>query len=597
MNNVAQKTSAASQPSSAIIEVPDSIFDAEYETLSPSPGLPPEQVGTNPSSPTTTSTVTLRPATGEAVDSEPGRRKKPTPELVYARLKRVDQNLTTEGRTTTGRISTELYHWAETHWQHQQFEEARQDAFAWLGDALPSKATPYLAKSCVMAAADTIQHDAAERTISVLEANRTGRVIVPTVGGYLEIHKDGRLQVLPPDRKLGLTFAIKTTLDPAHIHSGWYTPAEVPADSLWGNWLTTFMPDIDVRNLLQEAAAASLMPNRYERAFLLLGDGANGKSTFLTALRAIHAGSATSLSLTDIVHRFGLETIIGKTLVTVAEAPNSISDAAVQRLKAAIGRDAILIDRKFEKAVTINPRVSVYVALNRPLRTEDQTHGANRKFTYIPFQVRMSNERKDDDFAERLVNNPKELQIFLDWLLVGALRLVKRGRLPEKPEAVSAIEEQVRQEVDTVHGWVVETEAKPTTPIGDTTLWCPRDEIYALYRQATLDAGQRPVADKEFWRRMRSEFPGLQENRIRGEGGVRKYMSSIWVPGLTRNSEAAERAAQEQATEAARRAGQTPEERTKEASVREQLKAMFERGEYSIVSREAWAAGQVSNQR
>lgn len=425
-----------------------------------------------------------------------------------------------------------LYRWDNACWRAWDSQDMAATALRWLSVAEPKKALADKAMSCARTL--TLLARAEAERLPEPSCDTDQPLILGTRSHDVLIQPDGRVCVGGHDRTHGLTALVDADLDLGRIAAdGTYTPREPEPGSLWGRYLELVMPNAEVRLLLQEAVGSSLLRATLERIFVLSGDGANGKSTMIHVLSALHSAHA-SMSLTQLRSAFGLETVIGKSMIMITEAESWLEDAVVQRLKALASRDKMPVDRKFQRAVSVRPMATVFIAANNPLRYADRSDGTIRKFLTIPFDSKIPEQSRIPDFHRRLVRDPREMAVFLDWALLGVIRLLQRGlRFGPMPASVEAITEEHRIETDSVYGWTRYAGAR-----ADRTRMTDKAAVYAAYAAWCLDNGQKPHASAAYWRALRAILcergTTLREERGSvGADGVRARLIGIVAEGMS----------------------------------------------------------------
>lgn len=133
----------------------------------------------------------------------------------------------------------------------------------------------------------------------------------------------------------------------------------------------------------------------FQRAFMFVGEGANGKSTLLRALREFLGGenvSAVELqSLAD--NRFAAAKLDGN-LANMAPDISSKELTQTGTFKALTGGDTIQAERKYEEPYEFRNHATLLFSANRPPSAPDDTHAYERRWTYFQFPNTFS---KDDD--------------------------------------------------------------------------------------------------------------------------------------------------------------------------------------------------------
>src|SRR5690606_27749286 len=137
-------------------------------------------------------------------------------------------------------------------------------------------------------------------------------------------------------------------------------------------------------------------------------------------------------------------------------------------------------------------------------------HGFWRKVLAIPFNVRLAEDdpNRVPDFHKLIVDDPAEMAQVLNWILEGAIRLIRRGkRFPsELPQAVRDMAARNRLSSDTVAAYLADREVEVCERVQTS-----KNAVYNDYRNYVLDeAGKRPVAAEEFWKRVRALHPDVR---------------------------------------------------------------------------------------
>lgn len=459
-----------------------------------------------------------KPLSDVGGDDEP----KPSAELLFAEFVQSNQDLRIGGRQENGDVELSLYRWNLHYWSLLHDALARKEALNWLKQRRKNKCSQQTARAAVSTAMDFMV-DEPEQMLSSLEAARASDcAVIPVMGAYLLVGKDGVIRPLKPSRELGITYTVPASFDWERLNSdGTYTPRTVDPASAFGRYLDRFMPDADVRRLLQESAAASVLPTNFEVAWVLSGSGSNGKSTFLHLLRKIHPFN-TSLRIKNSADRFGFQNIAGKSLVIAAEVPDFIGKDAEQNLKSLISRDPIEVEKKRQDSISIVPRATLFLAMNEALKFTDYSYGNERKYQTIPFLVRMQKDSSERvrDYHKLITEKPEEMAVVLDWILEGAARIQKQGGFSKLPEAADSYAKTSRLLTDNVAAFLHENDARH-----DPEAWMPKMAIYSMYKDYCLERTLKPVSEPSFWTRVREAFQ--RESIVLGDRQVQTQSGRV----------------------------------------------------------------------
>ncbi|WP_205183698.1 DUF5906 domain-containing protein [Burkholderia sp. LMG 13014] len=365
-------------------------------------------------------------------------------------------------------------------------------------------------------------------------AEEIGPVMIQTDNSVLQMDAAGNITVHKPSPDFKTRSAVQIMMPKALVQSGGaFEPAPLPADSLWQGFLDKALPDPETQAYFQEAMGATLVTNRnFQRIYYLYGSGGNGKSTAQAVIASFHH-KAVPFRFSDFKHNFKPSALMGATLVTINEATECDPDL----LKEWASRDPQLVDQKYGKPKRFVPVCSIVVSLNRPLRGSDHTEGFERRAYPIPFTGRFDTKDVVLDFESLILNNPAERFHVFSWLLTGAQRVVRRGRLltpSEAPLAVRDLAHSIKVQTDPVYFWFSEAEMVPAEQGAMTS----KSAVYQSYVAAMIAAGYKnPVTETAFWMRVSKLFqekhgqPIGPDERVRVEG-KRVQCAPIRVDGI-----------------------------------------------------------------
>jgi putative DNA primase/helicase len=182
------------------------------------------------------------------------------------------------------------------------------------------------------------------------------------------------------------------------------------------------------RPLMYEIPAWCLTrQSKIQRLVLLLGEGANGKSTYLEMVRKFlgHENcSAYSMQyLAD--NRFATSGLFGKLANIHADLPSSALRQTAQ-LKMLTGGDAIEAEKKFKDSFSFVNTAKLIFSANQPPEFNEDTLAIWRRFIIVDFPFRFIGESADKNMLEK-VTAPTELSGFLNQVLYGLKRLHKNN--------------------------------------------------------------------------------------------------------------------------------------------------------------------------
>ncbi len=271
----------------------------------------------------------------------------------------------------------------------------------------------------------------------------------------------------------------------------------------------------DSRHLAYEIAGWLMVPDTsIQKSVLLLGEGANGKSVWLSLLETfLGKENVSTLSLHRIeADKFAAARLVGKLCNIGTDLPTAAL-AGTSMFKALVGGDTITAERKFETSFEFRPFVRLLFSANTAPRSEDATHGFFRRWLVIPFNRTF--DESDKDTVPRAVldaqlSEPGELSGMLNRAL-DALSKIREGRFTESATTRAALDE-FRRTTDPLAVWLDQN----TVEHHDAVI--PKDELRRAYAKTCQDTGRPIMPETQFTAALRRLRPKVEpaQRRING---------------------------------------------------------------------------------
>jgi putative DNA primase/helicase len=272
--------------------------------------------------------------------------------------------------------------------------------------------------------------------------------------------------------------------------------------------------------VIEELAGYCLVPNyQVQRAFLLTGEGANGKSTLIELLRNFlgteNCSSVSLQALGDESQRFNTSLLYGK----LANVYADVSSKAVRYtgiFKQLTGGDEIKGERKNRDAFFFKNHAKLVFSTNRPPEiVGDDSYAFWRRWILIPFTNVFEGDKADKKILERLTTK-EELSGFLNLALEGLRRLEKQGDFSYTKSPSEVAEEYVKLS-QPVYAFCRDR------CVGDFNDWVSKEELYQAFLEYCTEEGI-PMIGKESFGRLLKDVPGfnIRSTQRRVEG------SRVW---------------------------------------------------------------------
>jgi len=216
-----------------------------------------------------------------------------------------------------------------------------------------------------------------------------------------------------------------------------------------------FCGDREVIDLFEEMAGYCLIKSaRYQKAFILVGSGSNGKSTILNLLEAfLGSGNFSTLPLEKVCDRFNMAELENM-LANIGDDIDNVTIRDSGTLKKMISGESLTVERKGERPFKLAPYATHIYSANAIPRSFDKSEGFYRRWLLVPFNAKFSSEDGDyDPLIYDKITTETALSYLLNIAIRGARRLLKRGKFTE-PQIVKDVKEAYRIDNSTVLSWI-----------------------------------------------------------------------------------------------------------------------------------------------
>jgi putative DNA primase/helicase len=305
-------------------------------------------------------------------------------------------------------------------------------------------------------------------------------------------------------------------LSPVQIPVSYDPGAECPE---WEKFVSQVFPE-DAQDLAFELAADLITPSRSaQKAILLLGEGSNGKSTYLRALTAfVGTTNAGGVSLHKLESdRFATARLIGKLANICPDLPSThLAETSV--FKAITGGDDLHAEYKYRESFEFRPYCRLVFSANHVPRSGDASHAFFRRWLVVPFERTFEPaEQIPREELDATLSDPRELS----GVLNRALELLPRVRREGFTESESMREawEEFRAMTDPVSVWLSQNTVEAAEA------FVSKDVLAKAYNEFCDKVGRPGMNKKAFGRAVKRVFLRVEEGQ-RSLGGK---MSWCWL--------------------------------------------------------------------
>jgi len=257
--------------------------------------------------------------------------------------------------------------------------------------------------------------------------------------------------------------------------------------------------DEEIESLLKETIGYCFYRyNELGKAFILTGDKANGKSTFLDMISyLLGSDNISSLDLAELGERFKTAELFGK-LANIGDdiKGDFIPDLAI--FKKLVTGDRVNAERKGQDPFEFNNYSKMLFSANKIPRVKDETGAVLRRLIIVPFNAKFT--KKDKDYDPYIKYKLRSDDVMEHLIQVGLQGL--KDVLKNKGFTISSKVEAELQEFDEMNNPILMfVDDFEEDIINNTT-----NEVYLSYTSYCRESGLNPLGKIEFSRQMCKNF-------------------------------------------------------------------------------------------
>ncbi|MDR1180943.1 MAG: DUF5906 domain-containing protein [Bacteroidales bacterium] len=268
-----------------------------------------------------------------------------------------------------------------------------------------------------------------------------------------------------------------------------------------------FGDDMESYQTLMQFIGLLLTPiTKFQKALYIVGPKRSGKGTIAKIIHKLigtdNCCFPTTMGLAD---RFGLETLIGKTVSITSDARfnKQTTQIAIERILNVTGEDAISIERKFKRTVSMRLPTRMIFLSNELPYFPDSSGAITSRFILLKLTKSFydnPNINLERELSEEL---PQILNQAIFWLE----QLIKEGRFKQPTSALDDVE--IMNDMGSTIGQFVK-ECCKIDPNG----WTANDDLWKAWKNWTEEQGMYLGSKIVFFRNLNSAFPVLKRKII-----------------------------------------------------------------------------------
>ena len=279
---------------------------------------------------------------------------------------------------------------------------------------------------------------------------------------------------------------------------------------LWEKCVSEWMSgdeQVEKTKLIQEFSGYCLSSSMlYDKALFLVGDGGNGKSTFIDTIAMVVGKEATShIDLEALYGQFGMAGLIGKRLNIIEEVSGNYYQS--NKLKKLISGEKVTIDIKYKDQFTFRPQAKFVFSVNLLPRVDDVSTATERRICAVQF-INNYRDNPNYELRSRIGLLSKELPGILNWMIKGANDLADNKKFIITKEQTHMLDEY-REENSSVEGFL--SECIRITPDKSKCITTP--DLYTEYKEWNKsDGGRKSKSNMTFTKEVKAY--GKKGNRF-----------------------------------------------------------------------------------
>ena len=276
--------------------------------------------------------------------------------------------------------------------------------------------------------------------------------------------------------------------------------------------------DDNIRDLLEEAIGYCFYRrNELRKSFILIGDKANGKSTYLDMIKTLLGeNNVCALDLKELGERFKTALLAGK----LANIGDDIGDEFIPNpavFKKLVSGDPINAERKGQDPFDFTPYAKFLFSANDIPRIKDKSGAVLSRLVIVPFDARFS---KDDDDFDPYIKYKLRRRESMEYLIQVGLDGLKRVLENNSFTSSTKVSKQIEEYEENNNPILLYLKDKGLDDFENQ----PVKDVFIDYTGFCHGNGFTPLSNVEFGKQLKKRY-GLKSKVAKVDGkGVRVYV-------------------------------------------------------------------------
>lgn len=271
--------------------------------------------------------------------------------------------------------------------------------------------------------------------------------------------------------------------------------------------------DPEIHSLLEEVAGYTFYRrNELRKSFMLIGDKANGKSTYLDLINyMLGDANVSNLDLKDLGNRFSPSSLFG-VLANIGDdiSDDFISGSTAAQFKKVVSGSRIRGERKGEKEFFFDPYCKMLYSANNIPRIKDKSGAVIDRMIIIPFYAKFSKDDPDfDPFIKYKLRTKEAMERFIQIGICGLRRVLANQSFTQCAKVKRELEEY-EENNNPILGFFKEHGE-------DEFLNHQTSEVYKKYTEFCIKNNFTAMSNIEFSKQVKKHFEfNITDKKING---------------------------------------------------------------------------------
>lgn len=332
--------------------------------------------------------------------------------------------------------------------------------------------------------------------------HKNDTVLINLQNGTFEITAEG-MKLRPFDRSDFLTYQLPFAYDP---------DAEAP---VFDQYINRVLPDIERQRVLSEYLGFVFIKHgnkilKEEKALILYGSGANGKSVLFDVYNALLGSeNVSNYSLQSLTNDSGYHRAkLANKLVNYASEINRKLETDV--FKQLVSGEPVEARLPYGQPLILKQYAKLIFNCNALPKDVENSNAYFRRFLIIPFDETIPEHEQDKNLHTKIIEN--ELSGVFNWVLKGLHRLLAQKGFSSCAAAEDALQE-FKDDSNSVKIFWDDFGYK-----NSATSFIRVEDLYSEYRHYCSDYNIIPLKRKEFTRELKNFKVFFDREKGKGNG-------------------------------------------------------------------------------